>query len=672
MNPKFYHGIITITQIPDHRQLTKNEKVWLCDPFGNKYLPEDERDGNYIYGTHFLLHQDTFKWEFILKEPSQERARISAELFLGYLKELYPGVVGDIRVKPILEENFEKSKKLYELVLPNPPFHKKVYLLQKILNLFCYKKDIDIDIYIFWSKADDLVGEIHGTNIERDYQLQEDYYKFKTFIAISPHDGSNDYPISLSQIRSLGIGIINSEGECAEILDPSPKNWEQILKFQVFWKNRDKINTGRFYQNIKGLFLTEGFPSWANAKSIDFAIPHNFLAPSAIVFNHENLGSFLHSKNGIYIGNWVRNGERVEVRRYLQPNDLIHHLFITGGTGTGKTYCCAHIKSEIRKKNPQVGVLIINLKKNDGLLKNKADISLKYGDEDLRVPYIYLSDKDTDITGTIESFVDLLISSIGLPRFIDHAMANAVKAIYGKYKNLPKNLEEIFQPTLDWFEYKTRYDEKTRSRAKSAIKMRAYRLLNNPIIRRMVQLSSGIPDWFQALQEGKEVFLDLSMCKSIRKKRLIVCLIMQMFTALIPEPSAEEKDGIKLKYLIILDEVSEILEKLKEVSIFDDEVVSRNYIAGIFRRYLTTSRSRGISFILTDQKPSRLYDSSHQTPMIYLIFRTPHSCSHLFATYEDELDFIQSLPHRRALLINGVKGYKYIIHTPDFKIEERD
>jgi len=667
MRAECYHGIITITQIPSYDYLLANETAWLCDPFGNTYVPADERDGNYIYATRFLLHQDIFIWELVLKEPSQERAYFSAMYLLGYLKELFPGLDGKVHVDPIFEEDMEESKELYELVLPDPPFHKRVNLVQKILNLFCNKVEANIDIYIYWSKADDIVGEIQGTALEREYQLFEDYYKFKTFIVVSPLEEKHSYPSNLSLIHSLSIGIVNSDGESAKIIYPSLKSWEQLLKFQVFWKNRERINTGRFYQNVKYQLNTEGIPSWANAKSIDFTIPPNFFAPSAQVLKYENLGSFSNSENDIIIGYWVREGVKEKILRYINPEDLTHHILMSGGTGTGKTYYCAHLMREIKNKYPHVGTLIINLKKDDEILKYQTDITLKYGDEDFRVPYIFLKENDSDISGTIENFVNLLTASIGLPDFIDHAMTNAVGAIYGKYKKLPENLEDIFPPTLEWFEYKTRYDEETRNRAKSAIQMRAYRLLNNPIIKDMVRLSASIPEWFSALQRGESVFLDLSKCKSIRKKRLIVSLIMQMLATHIPELTSGE---FRLKYLILIDEASEILEELKGVSIYDDEVMGRNHIAHVFSNFLSTYRSRGVALILTDQKPSRLYSSVHQAPMIKIVFRTPHSCSHLFSKHIDELDFIQSLEHRRAMLIHGVKGYKYQFHTPEFRIEK--
>lgn len=162
-------------------------------------------------------------------------------------------------------------------------------------------------------------------------------------------------PDSLSPLKSLTIGITNSEGHCTEILDPSTKNWEQLLKFQVFWKNRDNINTGWFYRNIKELLRKEGCPNWANAETIDFTIPPYFLAPSAKILNHENLGSFSNSEKDIVVGNWVRNGVKVSTLRYMQPEDLTHHLFITGGTGTGKTYYCAHLIRDIKTKYPQDG-----------------------------------------------------------------------------------------------------------------------------------------------------------------------------------------------------------------------------------------------------------------------------------------------------------------------------
>ena len=104
---------------------------WLCNPFG------DSR----VYGVKYFIDDENFLWEFFLRAESKKEAINDGTCLLAYLMEIYPGLNAKVHVKPITEKELYKKKKIFELVFPPPNFHKKVFLIKKIIHLFNFNKN---------------------------------------------------------------------------------------------------------------------------------------------------------------------------------------------------------------------------------------------------------------------------------------------------------------------------------------------------------------------------------------------------------------------------------------------------------------------------------------------------------------------------------------------------
>ena len=662
MQPDCWHSVVNITQVPNMDRLEENEVSWLCDP-----LRGEENRENAVYCAKFTLDKRYFSWKFYLKEENEKKAIESGYCFLDYLQEMYPGLDGSVNVKPIYLERIVDDLNFSELILPEPPYPKRFDLIKKIVNLFSNVENYKVTIYIFWQRSDDIVGEINNTALEERYKNTENYYKVKIFInsvlnkTYIEKKGEVEAKFN-GHLRSLTSGVSNKKNEIAIIRERPSLTMESISNFLVFYKNRDKIDTGRFYRNIKDIIGEEKLPGFVNAEIIDFTIPKDFLLPQAKKIQNENIGFSSSFKNGLFLGNWIRNGVIKNKPIYIKFDDLLHHLFISGLTGAGKSSFCYHLKKELTVKAPHVGTMVINLKKTGEEQFYNADINLKY--EDLEVPYAFY-DEDEEISDNIESFIPLLVASLGLPPFVEHPFVNSTTAYFEQHHELPTELKDLFPPLLHWFKNRVKYDAETNMKTISAIENRVIRLLNSPILKKIVKLRKKLPSWFREWKNGKDVFIDLTNIKSPIKKRLIMLLLFQMISKFTPELSSSIKNN-KLKHLIILDEIGEFLAEAGTPIYSDDEHLAKYYVNEKFENFLGVFRSRGVSLVSIDYKPSRLFESVYALPSIKIVFRTAHSCNHLFTKIIEEQEFLKGLEHRRAIVIDGVNGYKYEIFTPDF------
>ncbi len=656
MKPEFYHTIIKITQVPNMKNKYEDESSWLCNPF------VDSR----VYGTKFTIEDDYFSWKFFLKTQSKEQAIQNGFQFLDYLKEVYPGLSGDVKVKPIDFKQLNKQKLIFELILPKPFFHKKINLFRKIVNLFIFNKKHIIKIYILWQEDDSIIGEIKGTELEKEYKLDENF-KIKIYISIIPKfENKLDIKDQKAELKGhlqyLTSDIKNIDGEGATLKQMPKGTWEEILNGRVFWKNAPGIDTGRFYSGIKDLIPEDRIPGFVNQKAIDFNIPEYFLLNKAIKVHNENVSFSKKLDNKeLFLGYYISRGTITHKKISLSMNDLVHHAFISGKSGSGKTTFLNHLQHEISKKAPNCGVLIISLRKKEEYIQYNLDINLKYGDPDFRVPYYF---KGENIEVTFEQLAALLSSSLGLKQPIDIVMYNVMLKYFEKNQDVPDSLEKLFGKLLNWFE-KHQYHKKYQTNIINAIKNRAIRWTSSPTLDKITKLPSIKPFWFIEWMNGKNVFIDLSesICNEFIKK-LLINLIFQMIRIFFPQSRTNN-----LKNVIMLDEIGAIAKKPATKFSNDDEFISQYFLEQVLSDFLEAFRSRGISIILTAQMPSELFESIYSLPSILILFRTAHSSSRLFTNNVEEQDNLAILGNRNAIVIDGVNGRKFAIYTMDFKYE---
>jgi len=653
----YWQGIVKITQIPNKKNLSENDQSWLCNPFSN----------DCVYGTKITVDKEYFSWKFFIKESSQKEAYTNSICLHDYLKEIYPGLSGEVKAKSIDSERLNKKKRFFEIVLPPPYFNKKINIFEKIINLFTYKSDSKVIIYILWQRDDSSIKEIEGTELETGIKLDENY-KIKIYINPIPEiSKSSEMDDSLTELEGhlkyLTTNIQNTDGDSAQLKQAPNDTWERILEGRVFYKNHMNLDTGRFYRKILDIIPEEKIPGFVNPKILDFNVNEFIPLEKAIIVRNENV-NFIQkpNPNDICLGYYIRRGVITDRKTYLSAHDLIHHVFIGGLTGSGKTTLLNHIQHEISSKVPKCGVLIISLKKEEQDVPYKLDLSLKYGDPDLRVPYYFAGE---NIEVTFEQLAALLASSLGLKQPVDIILYNVMLEYFEENNNLPDTLKELFGKLLVWFKTYA-YHKKYQTNIKTAIKNRALKATKSPILNNITKLPSIKPSWFIEWMNGKNVFIDLSdsVCNEFIK-RLLINLIFQMIRIFFPQTKAN-----KLKNVVILDEIGEIGKKPATLASNDDEFISQYFLEKVLSEFLKAFRSRGICTILATQKPSELFESIYSLPSILFLFTIAHSCSKLFTNDLEEQDVLRRLGKRRAIVIDGVNGRKFAIYTIDFNYEK--
>lgn len=636
---------------------TNNHNLpWLCNPFGD----------NRVYGVKYSIEDEKFSWLFFLYAESKEEAIRDGICLLTYLLEIYPGLNGEIHAKPITEKELNRQKMMYEIILPPPKFRKKIYLLKKIINLFNFNRNYVIDIYIQWQKDDSKIELIEGTQLESDLE-QDETYKIKIFVNIDFKFKNQDDDKRFLELKSylyyLTTDIRNAYGEKAYINQASHDIWSRILEGKPFHKNLLNENTGRFYSALYKIHTREEIPEelipgFIAPNLIDFNIPHNLPIDKANIIPKEiiDFSSFWQDKDQqILLGYVYRNGVKTKRKAYLHLTDFIHHIFISGLTGVGKSRFLAHLLNEFTTKAPNVGVLTINLLKRGEEDLFNSDIILRKGDPEFRIPY-YIEGEDLE--KTCEQVAGYMVASVGLKNVVVTIMENVLYQEIMKNGTPPQKVKDTWAKLLDWFENRP-YHIKYQTNITRAIKNRVIKLVSSPFIDKILELGP-IPQWFKEWQQGKNVFIDLSRFKK-SGKRLLTHAIFQMIRTLMPECRENT-----LKSVIIIDEISEILEKQKFQNYDDDETVTKHHLEIVFNAFLTAFRSRGISLIPADVKPSRLFEAVYTLPNIKILFRTDKKCLQLFSLNIEEQEFIFNQKGRRAFVIDGVNARKFTIYTKNF------
>ena len=647
---EFWHTTVEITQVPSTNEMNNEDFSWLSNPFG------DSR----VYGVKYFIDDENFSWQFFLRAESKKEANNDGICLLAYLMEIYPGLNGKVHTRPITDEELDKKKLIFELVFPPPSFNKKIFLLKKIINLFNFNRNHRIQVYILWQKDDSRITEIEGTELESELELDENY-KIKIFLDIDSNLINSEESTKLLELKSyleyLTTDIRNVYGKRAYLKQVSSNTWSKILEGRPFHKNLLNENTGRFYRRILEDIPEDAIPGFINPEIIDFNIPNTLPIEKANILPKENIGfsSLSHEMNHrILLGNIYHNGVKTERKAYLHLKDFIHHLFISGLTGVGKSRFLAFLLDEFRSRAPKVGVLIINLLKKDEEGLFDADIVLQKGGSQFRIPYFI---EGEDLEQTLEQVAGYIIASLGLKNIAVTNMENALSQEMNENGSPPQKIKDIFIKLLKWFEDHP-YHIKYQTNITRAIKNRVMRLVSSPFIDEILELGP-IPQWFKEWQEGKNVFIDLSRF-SKNGKRLLTHAIFQMIRTIMPEMRTNN-----LKNVIMIDEISEILEKPHFQNYDDDDTVSRHHLEIVFSAFLTAFRSRGISLILADVKPSRLFEAVYTLPNIKILFRTDKKCLQQFTLNSEEQEFISNQKGRRAFVIDGVNARKFTFHTLD-------
>lgn len=649
MERDLWQGIVNIAQVPGNEETEENEISWLCNPFGD----------DTVYTTQFVLdlekNDDQFSWNFFLTANKKDSAEAKALYFLNYLREIFPGLTGKVSTKRINNYRFNNNIKFYEIVFPEPPYRIKFKFFKRIIDIFYFLKKIENQVakfYIIWQKDDSVPSSI----------ITDELYKIKVFFSIETK--SSDDVIQSKTIEAYMQNLIsdfgNSNGKRAILKKAPPDTWNNILTEMTFFKNSAEYYTGRYYNGLKRLgWMPNWMPGFIKPEEIDLIIPSNIPIKKAVGLKFERRGFNIDSDDSkikILLGNYINKyGVKTDQKQYLYLNDLNRHLNILGLTGNGKTYFLYHFVNEISKKAPNVGVLVILLRKGEEKKHFSCDRFYEY--PNVRIPYCFDCE---DITADLKTIAKVLSSIIGLKDIFEWNMGNALKAYFEKHKHLPYSLKRLFKFYWTWFKNK-KYPGDFGGTALLAIENRVYNLID-PELESVTKLARELPVWFKEFINGKNVLLDLSSISNDQNQlKLLVHFIIQMIRVFIPESSED-----KLKYAVIIDEIEHIAKNRKNSDNGDNLSVTQSYLAEAFEEFLEAFRSRGVGLITVGKDASVLFKGIHSLPNIIILFTIKLNEAKYFTTSLEDQMALSSLGYRQACIINTVQKERFLFYTPDF------
>lgn len=650
MEHDLWQGIVNIIQVPGNEKTEENLTSWLCNPFGD----------DTVYTTQFVMdlekNDDQFSWNFYLTTNKKNSAEAKALYFLNYLREKFPGLTGNIRIKRINNYKFNNRIKFYEIVLPEPPYKSKFEFLKRIIDIFYYLKKIEHHVaqfYITWQKDDSIPIST----------ITNELYKIKIFFSIETKSYGEEVQSKMikAYLQNIISGFQNTNGE-KTILNKAPLDtWNNIIKEATFFKNTAEDYTGKYFSGLKKLeWMPDWMPGFVTPEDIDLIIPVNIPIKKAVGLKYERRGFNTGSEEKdirILLGKYVsKHGVKTEQMQFLYLNDLNRHVNILGLTGNGKTYFLYHLVNEISKKASYIGSLVILLRKGGEKIHFACDRFYEY--PNIRIPYCFANE---DIDKVLKIIAKILSSSIGLKDIFEWNMGNAEKAYYQKHKRLPNNLTHLFKLFWAWFKEK-KYPGDFGGTSLLAIENRVYNLID-PELESVTKLAHELPNWFKEFLDGKNVLLDLSSISHDQNQlKMLIHFIIQMIRVFIPENNEDV-----LKYVVIIDEIEHVAKVRKSNDDNDNQSVIQSYLAEAFEEFLEAFRSRGVGLITVGKDASVLFKGIHSLPNINILFTIKLNEAKYFTTSLEDQMSLSSLGYRRACIINAVRKERFLFYTPDFK-----
>ncbi|MFX1365139.1 MAG: helicase HerA domain-containing protein [Promethearchaeota archaeon] len=663
---KFWHARVRLTQAPAQQQQetildqkrstpVKIQKSWLRNYFHD----------NTVYGLELTSLGDKIIWEFFLTTPTQKQARIKQNLLLKCLKKEFPGLSGETFEVPIEEEDIIGGDiLLYEIVFPVFTSQVKTSLIKEFIqnNRENPNKKYILKLFILWQEDDSITNTIQTTPYLPDFGE----FKIKVFVGIEFYENPNVYTelekvILQAELKYLTINIVNLKQERATLEKAGPDTWKRILAGKVFWINTDKITTGIRLTHIEYMIPKDDIPSFITPPNIDFHFPKYSGLPKPFLLQNENIIDLTISEkndNYIWFGKQYRHGVLTQHNAYFHINDLSLSCIIAGKTGSGKTSCASIIIDEINTKAPNIGVLIINLKKKNQEIFFGSDKIYRFGKDHINIPYFIMPNSHLLISAKhADETADYLTASIGLKGVVKTGLYNTIMS-YKETNNLPKTPIHLFEATLDYFDNPlNQYNEKFHTNITTGIRESVTERLTSPVLEKILKLNSGCPKWFQDWRYGENIFLDLTDA-SIWEKRIITFALLQMIKTL-----TEHLEENQLHNLIMIDDASQILALSTSNNPRSDEFIAKDKMEYVFKELLEEFRSRGVAFLLINNEPSSLFKCVSKSPSLKIVFRLDLECGKRFTLDPKELNYLKNQENRNALFFNGATGEEFIIKT---------
>ena len=634
------------------------EKTWMRNYFQD----------NTVYGLELSSIGNKIRWEYFIKTLTLDEAYIKGYRLLNIFKRVFPGLDGDVNILPIYPFMLEQQKLIYELHLPEFQNIDKISLIKNFIHSSRNNQDSHriLRLFIIWQKDDTI--DTNYNNVLKNSTAHK-VFKTKFFIRVeSSNSKITDFQTLMlkSDFEFLAKSIYNVKMEKARIIKARPDTWKKILSGNCFWKNSEKMQTGRRYSFIKNIIPEHEMPHFISPNNIDFNFPPNSGLPHPFILKNEKIVDLPiteDDKNYVWFGKLYRQGVLSGSNAYFRINDLNRSCFIAGNTGSGKTYCASQIVQEIATKAPHIGILTIGLSKKHQKRYFHADEVLTYGDDDLKIPYFVKPNSGrTDLDKYLLETASYLTASLGLKGTTTTILNNIMMSIHDENKELPKKPKSLFEKALDYLDNpKKGYHEKFHTNITSEILNKVLERLSSVNIEKTLELTTDAPRWFKEWRNGKNFYFDLTEC-STWTQRILTNALFQMIKTLTSDVETNQ-----LNNLIVIDEPDSILAQALSTNPYNDNVIAKMELEEVFSTLIEEYRSRGLGFIIIDQTPSNLFRAVTKSPSLKIVFKLDLECGKLLTLDQKELNYLKNQEKRRALVFNGATSEEYIIKTLDIE-----
>ncbi len=448
-------------------------------------------------------------------------------------------------------------------------------------------------------------------------------------------------------LKFLSMDIDTNKGKRASLVKPSDISLQDILEGNVFNNNKD--------------FLKQVIQ-----EEVNFDFPENLPLPRLPILENENVRYIdinnKFKKRALSVGKHIKDGVITNHITYVPINKLPQDLAIFGKSGSGKTYFLARLISELSNKAKDVGILILNVAKASQEIFYKDFVKIRYSADNFQIPY-FIEGEPESLNKCLQETATYICASLGLKNVFEKIIYRTKIGFMNLKGKLPQNFMDLLKG-VERYIINNPYGPEEQANLLQVFRNRM-NVFDEQKIQKVLKLIEKLPDWVVNWLNGKNIFVDLSMCNKFIKM-LIVNAIFQLIRTLTKDSEAEE-----LKYLIVIDEAHAILEKPITTNSDDADFIMKEQMAKIFSELLKEYRSRGVGFIIADQSPARLFDDVASQPSIKIIFREDYPNNLLFSEDPFERQILTQLPNRLALVFNGATGEKYLIKTLNYKLSSR-
>jgi len=529
------------------------------------------------------------------------------------------------------------SVKIFEINLPAASINRdQVNLIDRIVNAFYFSKKFHVQILLFWQlfyEEDKIFNDFNGL------------YNMRIFVMYDPLVIVNKSYYQLRGIlKYLCLDIENDHGERADISTYENLKIEDILNGNLF-KDND-YNGSRF-----------------RAEDINLDFPESLPLPKIPILENENVKytniNKYFKKTAIPIGNHIKNGIITDHILYLPINKMPQDLVIFGKSGSGKTYFLAHLISKLKLKAKKLGILSLNLAKENQEIYYKGFKVIKYSDENFSVPF-FLNKEYHNFFKRLQETATYICASLGLKNVFEKIIYRTMVGLLEKKGELPEKFIILLR-FVEVFMKNNPYGKEEQSNLMQAFRNRM-NVFDEEKVHKVLKRSIHLPWWIKEWMRCEKIYLDLSMCSKFIKL-LIVNAIFQIIRTFTKDIEAEE-----LRYIIVIDEVHAILEKPINTNSDDADFIMKEQMAKIFSELLKEYHSRGVGFIIADQSPERLFDDVASQPSIKVLFRLDYPNNLIFSEDPKERQMLTQLENRLALVMNGATGEKYLMKSLYFSL----